>query len=150
MPLSRIPFFFFWYFYLPCVCCAFIVFIRRQHRHGNALFQLVHSNQLLLLLPSWPYLSSQQIAAQEGGSTFVWTLSAPPLTFHLSVSRDPFIHSFDIFSLCFFYFLFICPFAALRSLPFFSTEESRVTGVCAPTEGEPRAQHSISSRDTLF
>jgi hypothetical protein len=43
------PLFLLVFLFAVCVC-AFIVFIGRQHRHGNALFQLVHSNQLLLLL----------------------------------------------------------------------------------------------------
>lgn len=88
------PLFLLVFLFAVCVC-AFIVFIGRQHRHGNALFQLVHSNQLLLLLllPCWPYLSFKG-DRRKGG--VVWKLSAPPLTFYPSiqpsVSRS--IHSF--------------------------------------------------------
>lgn len=93
MPLSRIPFFF-WYFYLPCVCvCAFIVFIGRQHRHGNALFQLVHSNQLLLLLPCWPYLSFKGDRRKGGGSCGnCQRLHWPSIRPSSHPWVDPFIH----------------------------------------------------------
>ena len=74
------------------ICVLFIVFIRRQHRHGNALFQLVHSSPPLTI-----YEKLRRDRVGPPISTHV-QLSATPLTFHP-------IHSFIRFHFSPFFFM---------------------------------------------